>query len=65
MRAIIEERFPAPWRGARLINLFKKGAPLECDNYRGLSVVDHIGKVLADLLYQLMAPLYTLRVGAD
>eukprot|EP00973_Karenia_brevis_P067130 9336156-Karenia_brevis.AAC.1 len=43
-RAIIEERFPAPWRGSRLCNLFKKGSPLECDHYRGLSVCDHVAK---------------------
>ena len=64
-RAILEERFPGPWRGSRLCNLFKKGSPLECDNYRGLSVGDHIAKVLAGLLYDHLCPFYMKAVGSD
>lgn len=62
-RIIIEERVPAYWRGSRLSNRHKKNDPLICDNYRGLSVTDHVVKVLTALLYDNMADSYERLVG--
>ena len=37
---------PQQWKDATIKVLFKKGVPLECGNYRGISLVAHAGKVL-------------------
>ena len=42
--------WPMSWRGGRLKELHKKGDTKECDNYRGLLIGDHMGKVGAALL---------------
>ena len=37
--------YPLCWGAARLIMLFKKGQPMDCDNYRGISVINSSAKV--------------------
>ena len=37
--------YPMKWTPARLIMLFKKGNPLNCDNYRGISVINSAAKL--------------------
>lgn len=37
--------YPTSWTPARLIMLFKKGNPLNCDNYRGISVINSAAKL--------------------
>ena len=43
--------WPASWRGGRLRELHKKESVKKCDNYRGLLINDHMGKVGATLLH--------------
>ena len=42
--------FPLKWCYSKLIVLFKKGARLNCGNYRGISIGDTIGKLYAKIL---------------
>ena len=37
--------YPMVWASARLIMLFKKGLRNDCDNYRGISVINAISKI--------------------
>lgn len=37
--------YPKSWAPARLIMLFKRGNPLDCDNYRGISVINSAAKL--------------------
>eukprot|EP00752_Nemacystus_decipiens_P015555 g13878.t1 len=41
---------PQQWKDATVKVLFKKGDPLECGNYRGISLVAHAGKVLLKIV---------------
>ena len=41
---------PQQWKDATIKALFKKGDPLECGNYRGISLVAHAGKVLLEIV---------------
>ena len=55
---------PMAWRGGRLVVLFKgKGSPSDPDNYRGILVSDHLGKILTALLQRHLNPLYAQLVG--
>ena len=37
--------YPIAWTVAKLIMLFKKGARLDCNNYRGISIINAIAKI--------------------
>ena len=49
---------PLMWRGGRLSELFKKGSTLDCDNYRGLLISDHMSKVFTKVLDSYVHPYY-------
>ena len=56
---------PMAWRGGRLVVLFKgKGSPADPDSYRGILVLDHLGKILTSLLQQNLEDIYVDGVGA-
>ena len=47
-----------------MCNCFKnKGSPMNCDDYRGLLIGDHAGKVLTGLLQDAVTPAYQAFVG--
>eukprot|EP00752_Nemacystus_decipiens_P015067 g13423.t1 len=46
---------PQQWEDATIKVLFKKGGPLECGNYRGISLVAHAGKVLLKIRFHELA----------
>ena len=52
--------YPAAWTKSKLITIYKKGQRENCDNYRGISLMDSIGKVydsiLTNRLQQWMKP---------
>ena len=55
---------PMVWRGGRLVVLFKgKGSSTDPDNYRGILVSDHLGKILTALLQRHLNQLYARLVG--
>ena len=37
--------YPLVWTSAKLIMLFKKGLRIDCNNYRGISVINNIAKI--------------------
>lgn len=62
--AAATSRVPAPWRGGRLVSLFKnKGSSLSCDNSRGILVSSHVSKILTDIIATNLNPLYETYVG--
>lgn len=42
--------FPTIWARAIIVPLHKKGSTLETNNYRGISLLSHVGKVLTRIL---------------
>ena len=45
-----EGAVPQNWRDAGLVPIPKKGDPIQCDNWRGIALLDVIGKVVGRLL---------------
>ena len=48
---------PQAWRDAIVIPLFKKKDRRVCDNYRGISLLSVVGKILTSILLKRLAPL--------
>ena len=46
----MEERVPQEWRDALLVPIPKKGDLTQCDNWRGISLLDVMGKVFAKVI---------------
>ena len=58
------EYIPVVWRGGRLVVLFKgKGSATDPDNYRGILVSDHLGKILTSLIQRHLGDVYMRMVG--
>lgn len=51
------ESVPEDWTKAIIVPLFKKGDPSVCDNWRGLSMLSVVGKVLAHVILARMCPI--------
>ncbi len=47
-----EEHVPVEWRNALIVPIPKKGDLTMCDNWRGISLLDVTGKVLARILQE-------------
>ena len=45
-----EERVPEEWRDAVLVPVPKKGDLTVCDNWRGISLLDVVGKLFAKII---------------
>ena len=50
-------RVPADWRNAEIVPIPKKGDLRSCDNWRGISLLDVVGKVLARIVQDRLASL--------
>ena len=48
----VTEIIPLDWIDANIAILFKKGDRSHCGNYRGISLLSAVGKVLADVILQ-------------
>jgi hypothetical protein len=46
----LQPQYPQTWRGTKLAMLFKKGDRMICDNYRGISLMDTLAKLLDVIL---------------
>lgn len=42
----VQQYIPTCWKTASLVSIFKKGDPLDMDNYRGISLMPVILKIL-------------------
>jgi hypothetical protein len=49
-RVWLENRVPQDWRDAILVPIPKKGDLTRCDNWRGIALLDVVGKVVARVL---------------
>jgi len=45
-----EETFPQMWKKSIIVPLHKKKDKLSCDNYRGVSLLSHCGKVMTTVI---------------
>ena len=62
---LVAERMyvPIAWKGGRITALFKgKGDPGTCGNSRGLLILDHMAKILSDLLSIHVSPQYHMHM---
>jgi exonuclease III len=41
---------PQEWKDAEITILFKKGDKTNCNNYRGISLMSHVGKIVAKII---------------
>jgi hypothetical protein len=65
-RIVVSQRWPWRWKGGRVATLWKKKGDYQvCDNSRGLLVMDHIGKILPDLIKNELAPTIAARLPAS
>lgn len=48
--ALKEGVVPNTWKDVIICILFKKGATNDCNNYRGISLINHTGKVLERII---------------
>lgn len=58
-----EERMPQQWRNALICPIPKKGSKTNCENYRGISLLDVTYKVLARIIRNRLTPYHNNIVG--
>jgi hypothetical protein len=51
--------YPQPWVFSKLVMLFKKGSREQCDNYRGISLMDSVAKVFDMVLNRRLTSWFT------
>ncbi|CAM0512289.1 unnamed protein product [Fasciola hepatica] len=51
-----EERIPLIWSESLIVPIFKKGIRNDCSNYRGISLIPIVTKVLASILLHRLTP---------
>ena len=54
----ISGTYPASWAFSKLLMLFKKGLPMDCGNYRGISIIDSLAKCYDYLLNNRLTSWY-------
>ena len=53
---------PREWREGMVVPIYKKGDPLECSNYRGITLLSVVGKVFASVLRERVTRIVGLQV---
>eukprot|EP00973_Karenia_brevis_P085358 11845869-Karenia_brevis.AAC.1 len=64
-RSVQERYYPMKWRGGKLLEVHKKGAADECDNFRGVLVSNHASKIIPAILQSRLKDRYKKRVGPN
>ena len=50
-KIVQDDKIPSDWRKSWIVKLYKRKAyALECGSYRGIKLLDHVMKVLEELL---------------
>lgn len=52
---VFQTEYPESWRTSRLTTIFKKGDRLNCDNYRGISVMGTLAKTYDYILHNRLS----------
>ena len=55
LNAVFHTHYPESWRMSKLVVLFKKGLHSQCDNYRGLSLMNSLAKIYDYVLTNRLA----------
>ncbi|MXP61705.1 hypothetical protein FD744_25325 [Pantoea sp. Taur] len=58
-----EEALPEDWKKAVICPVFKKGDKLQCQNYRGISLLSCGYKILSNILFQRLLPYAERELG--
>ena len=58
-----EGRIPDDWRRAIVCPIYKKGDKTRCENYRGISLLSHAGKIYERVLEQRLRGLVEEKIG--
>ena len=51
-----KEELPQEWKESTIVTIHKKGDRMDCNNYRGLSLLSTSYKILSNILLSRMAP---------
>ena len=49
--------FPSKWKEAHIVPIYKKGSKTNIENYRGISILNTIGKVFEKIVYNSIYPI--------
>lgn len=58
-----EEKMPKDWEVGRMITIHKKGDPMECRNYRGITLLNNAYKILATIIQKRLASSTRHKIG--
>ena len=58
------ERWPKEFQGGRATELFKKGSPLKCDDYRDILLANHLAELVLHQFPKPIKPVYDARMPA-
>jgi sorting nexin-29 len=58
-----QERMPAEWRKGLICPIFKKGDKLQCNNYRGINLLNVTYKILSNIFLRILNVYTEERVG--
>ena len=56
------ERWPKEFQGGRVTELFKKGCPLNCDDYRSILLASHLARMVLLQFLKPIKPVYHARI---
>lgn len=57
------EVLPNDWKKAIIIPLYKKGDKLDCNNYRGISLLNSVYKIFSKILLKRLEPIADRCIG--
>lgn len=59
------EQPPQEWRSAYICSIYKKGDKAKCENYRGLSVINSIGRIFSKVLKNKIERIIKPQISKD
>ena len=59
-----KNELPEEWKGQIIVPNYKKGDKTECSNYRGISLLPTMYKILSNILLSMLTP-YAEEINGD
>jgi len=59
------EELPEEWKGSVIVPIYKNGDKTDCSNYRGISLLSAMYKILSDILLSRLTPYAEVIIGVD